>query len=780
MSDEKKKIVIKKKIKLKTPPSKAEEKPAEAAKPSSSQAPSQAKPAPSQAGTKEPQKTAAPQGASSSPRQGNRPQQGGRDYRSREGQPKEGQGREGQRSSQGKRFTLDKSRQTHQRDRGQPSQGRSSSGEKRQGFAPQQPFSTGKETENRTKGRIPDHKAKSADVLKEKDMSEQEEIFFSKIQDPKKKAKKEYAIPESIEIGEVITVAELARKMNLKSAEIIQKLLELGMTATINDTLDADTATIVANEFNCQVVVRSLKDEVEIRETEDRPEDLKPRIPVVTIMGHVDHGKTKLLDAIRKSNVAEHESGGITQHIGAYKVKTPKGEITFLDTPGHEAFTAMRARGANVTDIVVLVVSAVEGVMPQTIEALNHAKAAKVPIIVAVNKIDLPDASVDRVKQQLSEEGLLPEEWGGDTMYVSVSALKKIGIEELLEAILLQAEMMELKANPDKPGVGYVIESKMDIGRGPVATVIVKNGCIRIGDYFVVGTTMGRVRGMFDDAGNKVQVAYPSYPVEIMGFDAVPEAGDKFHVVADEDFAKQIVAKRLELKRIEETKRIKKLQMENAMEQLSMQDVKELKVIIKADVQGSVEAIKHALLKIENPEVKISILHAAVGAVLESDVMLAEVSGSQEGAAAVILAFRVRADAMAKERAERQGVTIKRFNIIYELTDYIEGLLKNMQTVEYKETVIGTAEIREVYKISGVGKVAGGYVTQGFIRRSEEVRIYREGVLVWSGKLLSLKRFKDDVSEVQEGFECGMSFVNYENFKKGDIVECYKREEVKK
>jgi len=643
-----------------------------------------------------------------------------------------------------------------------------------------QPFA-GKGTETRAKSRVSDHRARSAeDILKEKDMTEQEEIFFSKIQDPKKKAKKEYAIPESIEIGEVITVAELARKMNLKAAEIIQKLLELGVTATINDTLDSDTATIVAQEFNCQVVVRSLKDEVEIRESEDAPDHLKPRIPVVTIMGHVDHGKTKLLDAIRHSNVADHESGGITQHIGAYKVKTPRGEITFLDTPGHEAFTAMRARGANVTDIVVLVVSAVEGVMPQTIEALNHAKAAKVPIIVAVNKIDLPDASVERVKQQLSEEGLLPEEWGGDTMYIPVSALKKMGIDELLEAILLQAEVMELKANPDKPGVGYVVESKMDIGRGPVATVIVKNGSIHVGDYFVVGTTMGRVRGMFDDMGNKVSEAYPSYPVEIMGFDEVPQAGDKFHVVESEDFAKQIVAKRLELKRIEETKRIKKLQMESAMEQLSMQDVKELKVIIKADVQGSVEAIKHALLKINNPEVKITILHAAVGAVLESDVMLAEVSAAQEGAAAVILAFRVRADAMAKERAEEQGVTIKRFNIIYELTDYIEGLVKNMQTVEYKETVIGTAEIREVYKISGVGKVAGCYVTQGFIRRSDNVRIYREGVLVWSGKLLALKRFKDDVSEVQEGFECGMSFVNYENFKQGDIVECYRSEQVQK
>ncbi len=798
MSEEKKKIVIKKKIKLKTP---QEEKPeaksqsvqgkTPAEKPALTRQPSQPSQQKSAHNRESTQHKEAPQrdqrdrergntqpSQGSSSRQSTRPQQDRRDNRPREG---------GQ-SSTGKRFTFDKNRSSSQKQDRSSSrpQGRDGQqgGQDRRGRsygAQQQPFAIGKDTENRNKSRLADQRAKATEIKeREKSRDENEEIFFSKIQDPKKKIKKEYAIPESIEIGEVITVAELARKMNLKASEIIQKLMDLGVTATINDSLDSDTATLVAQEFNCQVTVRSLKNEVEIHETEDSPEDLKPRIPVVTIMGHVDHGKTKLLDAIRHSNVAEHESGGITQHIGAYKVKTPRGEITFLDTPGHEAFTAMRARGANVTDIVVLVVSAVEGVMPQTIEALNHAKAAQVPIIVAVNKIDLPDASVDRVKQQLSEHGLLPEEWGGDTMYISVSALKKIGIDELLEAILLQAEVMELKANPNKPGVGYVVESKMDIGRGAVATVIVKNGSIRIGDYFVVGTTMGRVRGMFDDTGAKVTVAYPSYPVEIMGFDAVPEAGDKFHVVENEDFAKEIVAKRLELKRIEETNRIKKLQMENALQGLSMENVKELKVIIKADVQGSVEAIKHSLLKIENPEVKISILHAAVGAVLESDVMLAEVSASQEGAAAIILAFRVRADAMAKERAERQGVTIKRFNIIYEITDYIEGLLKNMQTIEYKETIIGTAEIREVYKIKDVGKVAGCYVTQGFIRRTESVRIYREGALVWSGKLLALKRFKDDVSEVQEGFECGMSFVNYENFKKGDIVECYSREEVKK
>ncbi|MGC8764354.1 MAG: translation initiation factor IF-2 [Brevinematia bacterium] len=615
--------------------------------------------------------------------------------------------------------------------------------------------------------------------LKEKYKSKEEEVLLSKMEGSiKKKAKKgEAVVPPEIEIQEVITIGELAKKMNLKASEIIQKLIELGVTATINDSIDSDTATILASEYNCRVNVKSLKDEIEIKEEEDRPEDLKPRPPVVTIMGHVDHGKTKLLDAIRNSSIAEHETGGITQHIGAYRVKTKNGEITFIDTPGHEAFTSLRARGANVTDIVILVVSAVEGVMPQTIEAINHAKAANVPIIVAVNKIDLPDANPERCRQQLAEYGLLCEEWGGDTLFVNVSALKKQGINELLESILLQAEMMELKANPSKRGWGYVIEAKMDVGRGPVATIIVKNGCIRTCDYFVVGTTNGKVRGMFDEMGNKLSIAYPSYPVEIMGFEVVPMAGEKFYVVENEDVARYISQKRLELKKLEEIKNIKKIQMATAAEALSEKPVEEIKLIIKGDVQGSIEAIKTSLEKLNRENIRITVLHSGVGAVLESDVMLASANANNLKSKAIILAFRVRVDSMAKEKAEVEGVTIKRENIIYELIEYVEGIIKGMERTEYVEQIIGTAEIKEIFKIKDVGKVAGCMVTKGYIRKSENVRIFREGLLIWDGKISSLKRFTEDAAEVQEGFDCGISFQNFENFKKGDVIECYSKKE---
>jgi translation initiation factor IF-2 len=614
--------------------------------------------------------------------------------------------------------------------------------------------------------------------IMEKNKSKEEEILLSKMEEDikKKKKKGEANIPSEIEIQEVITVGELAKKMNLKASEIIEKLLSLGVNATINDVIDSDTATIVASEFNCKVIVRSLKDEVEIKEEPDKAEDLKPRAPVVTIMGHVDHGKTKLLDAIRNSSIADHEAGGITQHIGAYRVKTKNGDITFIDTPGHEAFTSLRARGANVTDIVVLVVSAVEGVMPQTIEAINHAKAANVPIIVAINKIDLPDANPERIKQQLAENGLLCEEWGGDTLLVKVSALKKQGINELLDAILLQAEMMELKANPNKKGWGYVIESKMDVGRGPVATVIVKNGCIKVGDYFVAGTITGKVRGMFDDYGNKVNIALPSYAVEIMGFDAVPFAGEKLYVVEDEEFAKSIAQKRQELKRIEEVKAIKRLQLQTAELAISGEKFEEIKLIIKGDVQGSIEAIKNSLEKLSNDKVKISILHAGVGAVLESDVMLASATSQTSKSKVIILAFRVRVDTIAKEKAEAEGVEIKRFSIIYELIEYVENIIKGLQKEEYIEQVIGSAEIKEIFKIKDVGKVAGCIVKNGYIRKNEKVRIYRDGNMIWEGKILSLKRFQEDVNEVQEGFDFGISFVNFENFKRGDIIECFTRQ----
>ncbi len=618
-------------------------------------------------------------------------------------------------------------------------------------------------------------RSKSGADIKEKIKYREEEILLSKMEDSirKKNKKGEAAIPTEIEIGEVIKISDLAKKMNLKAGEIIQKLVDLGVLVTINDMIDSDTASIVASEFNCKVHIKSLREEVEIKEEPDSEKDKKPRFPIVTIMGHVDHGKTKLLDAIRNSSIAEHETGGITQHIGAYRVKTKKGEITFVDTPGHEAFTAMRARGANVTDIVILVVSSTEGVMPQTVEALNHAKAAKVPIIVAVNKIDLPDSNPDRVKQQLSEHGILSEDWGGDSMFINLSALKKTGIQELLDAILLQAEVLELSANPDKKGVGYVIESRMDIGRGAVATVIVKNGCIKIGDNFLVGTTMGKVRGMFDENGSKITIALPSYPVEIMGFSEVPNAGDKIYIVEDDETARQISSKRQDLKKMEDIKNIRKIQMQTAMDAMAAGTIKELKVIIKGDVQGSVEAIKNSLPKLEYKEVKVTIIHAGVGAVLESDVMLA---ASIAEIGVIILAFRVRVDTIAKEKAESEGITIKRFNIIYELIDFVDGILKGMLTPEVIEQIIGSAEITDIFKIKDVGKIAGCTVKEGYIRKNEKVRIYREGVQVWDGKINALKRFKDDVSEVQEGFEFGISFINYENFKKGDIIECFTSE----
>jgi translation initiation factor IF-2 len=614
---------------------------------------------------------------------------------------------------------------------------------------------------------------------KEDAKKRQEEILLSKVQTKiKNRSKKgEAVIPEEIEIGEAITVSELAKKMNIKSSSLIQKLMELGVMANINDTIDADTAQILCSEFNCKVNVKNIKEEAEIKEEEDNPKNIKTRPPIVTVMGHVDHGKTKLLDAIRNSDVADHESGGITQHIGAYKVKIPKGEITFIDTPGHEAFTAMRARGAEVTDIVILVVAATEGAMPQTIEAINHAQAAKVPIIVAINKMDLPEANPDRIKQQLSEHGLMPEEWGGDTMYLAISALKKQGIDELLEGVLLQAELMELKADYKKRGVGYVIESKMDIGKGALATVVVRNGQMKVGDHFVVGAAMGKIRAMFDDKGRSLKAAMPSDPAEIMGFNELPNAGEKIYIVESDEFAREISTKRKNLNKLEENKNIKKIQMQNAMDKLASPNLKELKVIVKADVNGSVEAIKQSLSKLRNPEVKVQLIHSGVGAITESDVMLGSAaSNTQDDSAVAIFAFRVRVDSVAKERAESEGIAIKRFNIIYELIDYITSILDGMIAPEVSENIIGTAEIKEVFKITGVGKIAGCQVTEGFIRKAENVRIYREGSQIWEGKLKALKRFQDDVSEVQSGFDCGMFFQNYENFKVGDIVECFHAE----
>jgi translation initiation factor IF-2 len=581
------------------------------------------------------------------------------------------------------------------------------------------------------------------------------------------------SVPSEIEIIDVITISELAKKMNLKAKVIIAKLMELGTMVTINDTIDAATAEIVCSEFNCKVKVVSLYEETVIEEEKELDEDMEHRYPIVTIMGHVDHGKTKLLDAIRSTDVVSQESGGITQHIGAYSVKLPNGEkITFIDTPGHQAFTTMRARGANVTDIVVLVVAADDGVMPQTIEAINHAKAANVPIIVAINKIDKPEANVDRVKQQLSEYDLLPEDWGGHTLYVEISALKKIGIDKLLESILLQAEMLELKASKKVRASGFVLESKIEPGRGVVATILVLKGVLKIGDVFVAGVYAGKVRAMYDDKGNKIDIALPSTPVEITGMEKSPNAGDPFNVTKTEKEAKIISSKRLELKRQEEATSVKKISLKDILSQKQEGEVQELKIIIKADVQGSVEAIKDSLEKLSNKEIKITPIYYNVGAINESDVMLAVASK------ALIIGFHVRPNAKASELAEKEKIEIKRYNIIYDVIEDIKASMNGMIKPDLIEELLGTAEVRQIFKISKVGTIAGCFITKGKVKRKSLIRLIREDVVIYSGKINTLKRFKDDVDEVLEGMECGIGLENYKDLKEGDILEAYEIKEV--
>ncbi|MGL4389166.1 MAG: translation initiation factor IF-2, partial [Brevinema sp.] len=602
----------------------------------------------------------------------------------------------------------------------------------------------------------------------------QEEIALSKLQAPMKKKRGEAVIPDEIQIGTIIKISDLAHKMNLKAAELISTLFKLGQQATINDDLDADTATLLADEFNCRVLVQDEHEEVQIKVEEDNIEDLNARPPIVTIMGHVDHGKTRLLDTIRKTNVIAHESGGITQHIGAYSVKVPSGDtITFLDTPGHAAFTSMRARGAKITDIVILVVSSEEGPKPQTIEALSHARAAGVKIIVAINKMDLPNANPEKIKQMLAEHDLLSEEWGGDTIYVPVSAVTGDGIPELLETILLESEMLQLKANAKRSGYGFVIESKMDIGRGAIATVIIKNGTAKIGDSYVSGTTFGKIRAMFNDKGGKETIAGPSTPVEIMGFDALPEAGDDFHIMESEEEARSLAGRRSILKRNEEIVRQKKATMVNATEKIHNPNLKEYKVVVKADVNGSLEAILYALSKLKNTEVKVTVVHSGIGAVSENDVMLAQTLADSDADAAAILAFRVRVDSLAKTRAESVDIPVRRYNVIYDLVEHVHSIIEGMLDPEVSETKIAEATIKEVFKISNVGKVAGSLVTEGFLRKANVVRLYREGAQVWSGSFKSIKRFKDEVNEVQAGFDCGITFINYDDFKAGDIIETY-------
>ena len=579
--------------------------------------------------------------------------------------------------------------------------------------------------------------------------------------------------PITVTVGDEITVGELAAALKKTAAEVIKVLLKLGMMATVNQVIDYDTAEIVVTEMGAKIekqVVVTIEEQI-MDDTEDNAENLKPRSPVVVVMGHVDHGKTSLLDAIRNTAVTDTEAGGITQHIGAYRVNCKGEDITFLDTPGHAAFTSMRKRGAMATDIAVLVVAADDGIMPQTIEAINHAKAANVQMIVAINKMDKPEANPDRVLQQLTEQGIVPEEWGGDVICVPVSAKTHMGIDKLLENILLVAEMMELKANPDRRAKGIVIEARLDKGRGPVASLLVQNGTLHTGDIIVAGTSVGRVRVMTNENGRELKDAGPSVPVEITGLAETPNAGDVFDAVSDERLARELVEQRKQKAKEEAFNAKQKVTLDNLFEQLSEGDLKELNIIVKADVQGSVEAVRESLVKLSNDEVRVNVIHGGVGAINESDVMLAQTSG------AIIVGFNVRPDGVAKAAAERDGVDMRMYRIIYDCIEEVKSAMKGMLAPKYRENQLGTAEVRTVYKISNVGTVAGCYITNGKVTRSCQIRVVRDGIVICEDKIDSLRRFKDDVKEVAQGYECGIGLEKFADIKEGDQFEAFIMEE---
>jgi translation initiation factor IF-2 len=582
------------------------------------------------------------------------------------------------------------------------------------------------------------------------------------------------AIKRRIKVDETIILSELAKRMGIKANEMIVKLMGMGVMATVNQTIDYDTAALVAGEFGYEVEKASFEEEVILKKTEtDDPDKLVTRPPVVTIMGHVDHGKTSLLDVIRQTRVTEGEAGGITQHIGAYHVKTEKGLIAFLDTPGHEAFSAMRSRGAKVTDIVVLVVAADDGVMPQTVEAINHSKASEVPIIVAINKMDKPDADPDRVQRELSEHGLVPEAWGGDAIFVQVSAKKKTGIDELLEMILLQAEILELKANPDKLAGGHVVEAKLDSGRGPVATVLVQDGTLRAGDSVVCGMHYGKIRVLQDDLGRVVELAGPSMPVEIVGLSGVPMAGDELVALADEKDARQVSQHRTQKQRSKELAKTNRLSLEGLFEKMQQGEVKDLNLIIKADVDGSIEALRDSLVKLSNDEVSINVVHAATGTITESDIFLAASSN------AIIIGFNVRPNAKVQDLAAEENVDMRFHNVIYNVIKEVKDSIVGMMESIYEERVLGRAEVRQTFHVPKVGTIAGCYVTDGKIQRGQLMRLLRDGIVTYEGKNSSLRRFKDDVKEVQSGYECGIGIENYNDIKVGDVIESYYLEEIR-
>lgn len=599
---------------------------------------------------------------------------------------------------------------------------------------------------------------------------EEQEKFKKLEQQVKKKPQVTVQIPDEISVG------ELASRMKRTGADVVKQLIKLGVMASMSDVIDYDTAAIVALEMGAKVereVIVTIEDKL-IDESEDRAEDLKSRDPVVVVMGHVDHGKTSLLDAVRKTNVASGEAGGITQHIGAYRVEINGRKITFLDTPGHEAFTSMRARGAQVTDVVILVVAADDGIMPQTIEAINHAKAADVPIVVAINKMDVEGANPDRIKQQLTEYELVPEEWGGSTIVCPISAKRGEGIDELLEMVILTADMLDLKANPDRSAKGTVVEAKLDRGRGPVATLLVSNGTLNSGDVIIAGTSVGRIRAMTDDKGRKIKTAGPSVPVEVIGLSEVPNAGDIFYAVDDERMARELVLQRKQTEKDEANKsQARKVSLEDLFDQIQQGEIRELPIIVKADVKGSAEAVKASLEKLTNEEVRVRVIHAGVGAINESDILLASASN------AIVVGFNVRPDSGARDSAAASGTDIRTYRIIYDCIEEMEAAMKGLLAPKFREEVLGHAEIRQTFKVSKVGTIAGCHVTDGKITRNASVRVVRDGIVVYDGNLASLKRFKDDAKEVASGYECGLSVENFNDIKEGDVVEAYEMVEVK-
>jgi translation initiation factor IF-2 len=620
------------------------------------------------------------------------------------------------------------------------------------------------------------------EVFERADLYEGRLIKRKKKEAPGKEAPKRMKQPElvvtkpakrKIKIPERVTVADLAKAMSVKAAELIRKLMALGMVANINQTIDYETASLLADDFGYELEEARFELEKTLTEVEDKPEDLKARPPVVTIMGHVDHGKTSLLDYIRKSNIIAGESGGITQHIGAYYVERKGGDIVFLDTPGHEAFTAMRARGAKVTDIIVLVVAADDGVMPQTKEAINHGRAANISIVVAINKIDKPEANVERVRRELAELGLAPEEWGGQTIFGNISAKTGQGVDELLELILLQAEVLELKANPDKPARGTVIEARLDKSRGPVATVLIRSGTLKQGSFFICGEHFGKVRAMLNNRGKRMIVATPSTPVEVYGISGVPMAGDEFIAVPDEKTAKEVIEYRLTQSKKWEGERRGIVSLDDLFQKIKEGEVKELNLVLKADVQGSIEAISDSLAKLISEEVKLKIIHSSTGAISETDVMLASASG------AIIIGFNVRANPRVTELAEKEKVDIRYYDVIYNLIQDIKLAMTGLLAPIYKENFMGRATVKEVFHIPKVGSVAGCTVTDGRVERSARARLLRDEVVVFEGKIASLRRFKDDVKEVQTGYECGITLENFQDYKPGDVFEVYQVEEVR-